>query len=66
MRWVFVGIGILLLLLGALWTLQGVGILAGSVMSGQPFWATVGVVLLVVGAILCYFGFRRRPSTRSL
>jgi hypothetical protein len=55
-----------MLLLGALWTLQGVGILAGSVMTGQSFWAMMGVLLLIGGAVLCFFGLRRKSSTRSL
>ena len=66
MRWILAGVGVLLMLLGALWTLQGVGILAGSVMSGQSFWAMMGVLLLIAGALLCFFGLRRKSSTRSL
>jgi hypothetical protein len=66
MRWIFVAVGVLMLLLGALWTLQGVGILAGSVMTGQSFWAMMGVLLLIGGAVLCFFGLRRKSSTRSL
>jgi hypothetical protein len=63
MRKVLLGVGVVLILLGGLWTLQGVGILGGSVMSGQSFWAIVGVLLLVIGAVLCYVGLR---PTRSL
>jgi hypothetical protein len=66
MRWIFVAVGVLMLLLGALWTLQGVGILAGSVMTGQSFWAMMGVLLLIAGAVLCFFGLRRKSPTRSL
>jgi hypothetical protein len=66
MRWILVGGGIVLFLLGGLWILQGVGILAGSVMTGQTFWAIVGVILLIVGAGLCALGARRRPTTPSL
>ncbi|MSP14440.1 MAG: hypothetical protein EXR62_15990 [Chloroflexi bacterium] len=58
-RWVLIIVGVLLILMGALWTLQGVGILLGSVMTGQPFWATVGILCLIVGAVLIYFGLRR-------
>jgi len=65
MRWILVGVGIVLILLGALWTLQGVGILGGSLMSGQTFWAIVGVIVLIVGIGLCALGGRRRPSTPS-
>ena len=65
MRWILVGVGIVLVLLGGLWFLQGVGILAGSVMTGQTFWAIVGVILLIVGSVLCVLGVRRRPTTPS-
>jgi len=65
MRWILVGVGILLVLLGGLWLLQGVGIFAGSVMTGQTFWAIVGAILLIVGIALCVLGVRRRPTTPS-
>ena len=42
-------IGVVLALLGALWTLQGFNILAGSRMSGDSFWAGAGLVVLVAG-----------------
>lgn len=65
MRSILVGVGIVLILLGGLWLLQGVGVLAGSVMTGQPFWATVGGILLIIGIVLCALGARRRPTTPS-
>lgn len=58
-------VGVLMILLGGLWILQGVGILLGSIMSGQPFWSTTGAVVLVVGLVLCVLGLRggrSRPS----
>jgi hypothetical protein len=63
MRWIVVGVGIVLVLLGGLWFLQGVGILAGSVMTGQTFWAIVGAILLILGIALFVLGVRRRPTT---
>ncbi len=62
LRWILVVIGILMVLLGGLWILQGVNILPGSFMSGQSFWAIVGTGVLIVGALLCYLGLRRRPA----
>ncbi len=59
MRWVLIVVGVLMVLLGGLWTLQGTNVLPGSGMSGQSFWAIMGIVLLLVGAMLCYFGWRR-------
>jgi hypothetical protein len=65
MRRILIGVGIVLILLGGLWILQGVGILAGSVMTGQMFWAIVGAILLIVGIVLCALGVRNRPTTPS-
>jgi len=65
MHWILVGVGIVLVLLGGLWLLQGVGILGGSVMTGQMFWAIIGAILLIVGIALCVLGVRRKPPTPS-
>ena len=43
---------------GGVWMLQGVGVLPGSFMTGQTFWAVVGALMLVVGGILVSVGFR--------
>jgi hypothetical protein len=46
-------VAILLALVGAVWTLQGLGVIGGSAMSGQLFWAGAGVAVIVgAGAIL--------------
>jgi hypothetical protein len=57
-------VGVVCLLIGGVWTLQGVGILGGSAMTGQSFWAIMGGILLVVGLIACAWGLRgpRRPA----
>ena len=59
MRWALVIVGGLMVLMGGTWLLQGVGILPGSFMTGQTFWAIVGTAFLVGGAALCYLGARR-------
>ena len=66
MRGMLIGVGIVLILLGGLWILQGIGILGGSVMTGQMFWANVGTILLIVGIVLCALGVRRKPTTPSV
>ena len=43
-------IAIVLLAVGLLWIGQGMNLLGGRAMSGQPFWAVVGVALVVVAA----------------
>ena len=48
----FAVLGIVIALVGVVFTLQGVGLLGGSFMSGSATWAIVGIVLLVVGLTL--------------
>jgi len=55
-------IGVVLVLVGALWTLQGVGVVGGSVMSGVTFWAIVGPIVAVAGLVLLVLGIRQRSS----
>jgi hypothetical protein len=52
-------VGVLLILLGALWILQGANILGGSVMSGQSQWLYIGIAVALVGAGLVWFVRRR-------
>jgi len=63
MRWVELIVGAIMSLMGLVWLLQGVNVLPGSSMSGQSFWAIVGLVLLVAGMALLYLGVRRRQVT---
>ncbi|MBV1852663.1 hypothetical protein [Catellatospora tritici] len=62
MRWVWAGIGVLLVLSGLVWTLQGLDVLGGSVMSGDLTWAVIGPITAVVGLALTWFGLRKRGS----
>jgi len=57
-RVVLVGAGFVLTLAGVVFTLQGVGILGGSVMSGITFWAVAGPVIALAGVILAAIGLR--------
>jgi hypothetical protein len=52
--------GVVVALLGLLFTLQGVGILEGSVMSDTTFWTVAGPVIIVIGLLLAAVGLRRR------
>ena len=64
MRWVLIALGGLMVVVGGTWLLQGVGILPGSFMTGQAFWAVVGALVLVAGAVLCYTGARTGTRRR--
>ncbi|MBI1743502.1 hypothetical protein HYR54_10620 [Candidatus Acetothermia bacterium] len=59
LKWISIVVGVLLALIGLIWTLQGINVLGGSFMSGQPFWAVMGVIAIVVGVGLVICGARR-------
>jgi hypothetical protein len=57
-RVVLVGVGFLLMLAGVVFTLQGVGVLGGSVMSGVTYWAVAGPAIALAGLVLAVIGLR--------
>ena len=57
-------VGVLVALVGLLWTLQGTGVLGGSAMSGVAFWAVVGIVLIIGGVALYVLGERTLRARR--
>lgn len=52
-------VGIILILLGLLWVLQGSNVIGGSVMSGQNQWLVIGIVVVIIGAIVTWWARRR-------
>ena len=54
-------VGVLFLLMGCVWFLQGINIIPGSFMTGQMKWAVIGGLLLVAG-----IGLLIRANRRSL
>ena len=60
---VWIGLGVLLVLIGVVWGLQGLGVFGGSAMSGKTLWAVVGPIVALVGVILLVTGLRV-PSRR--
>jgi hypothetical protein len=64
MNWgVLVGAGVLVAVAGIIFTLQGIGILGGSVMSGVTFWAVLGPLIALAGLGLAALGLRRRSAS---
>ena len=53
-------LGIVLILIGIVWTLQGSNVIGGSLMSGQSQWLYIGIALLVIGLGVTWWA-RRRP-----
>ncbi len=59
-RGVLTTLAVLLGLTGIVWIFQGIGVLPGSVMTGQIVWAAIGAVLLFVTALLLWSAYRPR------
>ncbi|QIM22740.1 hypothetical protein G7075_19000 [Phycicoccus sp. HDW14] len=53
-------VGGVLVLVGLLWTGQGLGWIGGSPMTGVTLWAVVGPVVVVAGLLLALRGGRGR------
>lgn len=51
---------VLMILAGLVWFLQGINVLPGSYMTGDPQWTINGGVTIVIGAGLLYFANRRK------
>ena len=55
-----IAVAVVLALLGLVWLAQGLGVLAGTAMSGSLFWAIVGAALLAAGVVIGTLEARRR------
>ena len=60
MRILLVGAGLLIALAGVIFTLQGVGVIGGSFMSGTTTWAVLGPVIALMGLALVTAALRGR------
>ena len=45
-------LGVLMVLMGAIWFLQGINVLPGSFMTGQIRWAYYGSIAAIAGLVL--------------
>jgi hypothetical protein len=61
---VLVVVGVAAALAGLVWTLQGLGYLGGSFMSGATVWAVIGPIVAVAGLVLIALGVRSRRRVR--
>ena len=62
--WLPMALGLLGVVLGAVWTLQGLNVLDDSIMSGVPIWAIIGPVVVVAGLVLIVVGVRARNRAK--
>jgi hypothetical protein len=59
MRIVTFIVAAILMLAGLTFFLQGIGVLPGSYMTGQLFWAFVGFFMLIIGVGLAFLTYSK-------
>jgi hypothetical protein len=62
--WLLMSLGVLGMVLGALWTLQGLDIVTESRMSGVDIWAVIGPVVAIAGLAMVIAGERVRARSK--
>ena len=62
-RTIVLAVGVIAILLGALFSLQGVGLVGGSFMTGDRLWVLIGVTMIVIGLGLAYNELRTSRRT---
>ncbi|MEU1688124.1 hypothetical protein [Micromonospora sp. NPDC005707] len=58
--WFRLTVGLLAVVLGALWTVTGLGYVEGSALTDQRIWAVAGPALVLIGLVALWFGMRAR------
>lgn len=56
---VSLAVGVILALFGAIWALQGFGVLGGSPMSNTTTWSVIGPITALVGIGVAVFSWRK-------
>ena len=59
-------VGVVLVLVGVVWTLQGLDVMGGSGMSGQAVWAVIGPIVALLGGYLLVRAARTPSGTQDL
>jgi hypothetical protein len=58
--WLPLTVGVVAVAIGAVWTLQGLGYLAGSAMTDERIWAVIGPLVAAAGLVSIIFAVRAR------
>jgi hypothetical protein len=57
--------GVLLVLTGVVWILQGFNVLPGSFMTGQMIWAYIGIAVSMIGSVVIWIAVLGGSSERE-
>ena len=63
-RTVTATLGVVLILIGLVFTGQGLNLIPGSVMTGIRMWFYIGMAMAIIGLVLLVIGLRKPPVTR--
>ncbi|MEU7653028.1 hypothetical protein AB0C42_21390 [Micromonospora taraxaci] len=61
--WLSLTLGLLAVVIGAVWTVQGLGYVSGSLMTNERIWAVLGPLVSLGGLVVLWFGLRSRRRT---
>lgn len=61
-RTIMVVVGVIAVLVGVVFGGQGLGLIPGSIMTGDRTWFYIGLVVAFVGVVLLLLGLRRSKS----
>ena len=64
-RVVLIILGVIAIGVGAVWIGQGLGLIPGSVMSGERLWFNIGLIVGLVGVVVLALGLRRPRGNRA-
>ena len=62
MKLVLTVVGVIAILMGGIWILQGLNVLPGSFMTGHIIWTGWGALLVALGAALLIWANRRAKT----
>ncbi|MFG3554613.1 hypothetical protein ACGGAQ_09495 [Micromonospora sp. NPDC047557] len=58
--WLTLTLGLLAVVIGAVWTVQGLGYVSGSAMTDERVWAVIGPIVTLAGLVVLWLGLRSR------
>jgi uncharacterized membrane protein YdbT with pleckstrin-like domain len=58
-------VGVIALIIGAVFAGQGANLIPGSSMSGERMWLYIGLIVAIIGIILIVLGLRRPGRGRT-
>ncbi len=64
-RTALITVGVIALIVGAVWAGQGLNLIPGSFMTGSRMWLSIGLIIAIVGIILIVLGLRRPGHGRT-